>query len=65
MKYKPGRNVDIYLPQKEDLEHALGISILILITVNVDIFACIIFRVFMKMGNFTCIKIHVLCIIGS
>ena len=33
--------------------------------VNVDIFACINFRDFMKMGNFACIKIHVLCIIGS
>ena len=34
-------------------------------TVNVDIFACIHFRGFMKMGNFACIKIRVLCIIGS
>ena len=34
-------------------------------TVNVDIFACIKFRGFMKMGNFACIKIRVLCIIGS
>ena len=34
-------------------------------TVNVDIFACIDFRGFMKMGNFVCIKIRVLCIIGS
>ena len=32
---------------------------------NVDIFACIHFRGFMKMGNFACIKIHVLCITGS
>ena len=31
----------------------------IMYTVNVDIFACINFRGFMKMGNFTCIKIHV------
>ena len=31
--------------------------------VNVDIFACMLFRGFMKMGNFTCIKIHVLSII--
>ena len=36
-----------------------------LITVNVDIFACIHFRGFMKLGNFACIKIRVLCIIGS
>ena len=28
-------------------------------TVNVDIFACINFRGFMKMGNFACIKIRV------
>ena len=34
-------------------------------TVNVDIFACIDFRGFMKLGNFACIKICVLCIIGS
>ena len=33
-------------------------------TVNVDIFACINFRGFMKLGNFACIKIRVLCIIG-
>ena len=32
---------------------------------NVDIFACINFRGFMKFGNFACIKIRVLCIIGS
>ena len=34
---------------------------------NVDIFACIHFRGFMKMGNIACIKIRVLglCIIGS
>ena len=32
---------------------------------NVDIFACINFRGFMKMGNFACIKIRVLCVIGS
>ena len=32
---------------------------------NVDIFACIDFRGFMKMGNFACIKICVLSIIGS
>ena len=32
---------------------------------NVDIFASINFRGFMKLGNFVCIKIHVLCIIGS
>ena len=37
----------------------------VLITVNVDIFACIDFRGFMKIGNFACIKICVLCIIGS
>ena len=34
-------------------------------TVNVDIFACINFCGFMKLGNFACIKIRVLCIIGS
>ena len=34
-------------------------------TVNVDIFACIHFRGFMKMGNFACIKIRILCTIGS
>ena len=28
-------------------------------------FACINFRVFMKIGNFACIKICVLCIISS
>ena len=32
---------------------------------NVDIFACINIRGFVKMGNFACIKIHVLNIIGS
>ena len=36
-----------------------------MITVNVDIFACINFRGFMELGNFACIKIRVLCIIGS
>ena len=30
---------------------------------NVDIFACINFRGFVKMGNFACIIIHVLSII--
>ena len=35
------------------------------ITVNVDIFECINFRGFMEIGNFACIKIRVLCIIGS
>ena len=34
-------------------------------TVNVDIFACIHFREFIKLGNFACIKIRVLCIIAS
>ena len=34
-------------------------------TMNVDIFACINFRGFMKMGNFACIKIRVLSIIGT
>ena len=34
-------------------------------TVNVDIFACINFLRFTKMGNFTHINIRVLCIIGS
>ena len=34
-------------------------------TVNVDIFACIHFRGFMKLGNFACIKIRVLCMIAS
>ena len=34
-------------------------------TVNVDIFTCIHFHGFMKMGNFTCIKIRVLSITGS
>ena len=32
---------------------------------NVDVFACIHFRGFMKMGNFACIKIRVLGIIDS
>ena len=32
---------------------------------NIDIFACINFRGFMEIGNFACIKIRVLCIIGS
>ena len=31
-------------------------------TVNVDIFACMNFRVFMKIGNFECIKIRVLIV---
>ena len=35
------------------------------ITVNVDIFACINFLGFIKMGNFVCIKIRVISIIGS
>ena len=34
-------------------------------TVNVDIFACMNFYVFMKMGNFTWIKICVLSITGT
>ena len=34
-------------------------------TVNVDIFACINFREFMKMGNFACIKTRVLSITVS
>ena len=34
-------------------------------TVNVDIFTCITFCVFTKIGNFTWIKIHVLRMIGS
>ena len=34
-------------------------------TVNVDIFVCINFRGFMKMGIFTCITIRFLCIISS
>ena len=37
---------------------------LIIATVIVDIFACINFRGFMKLGNFACIKIRVLCKIG-
>ena len=36
-----------------------------LYTVNVDIFACIHFRRFMKMVNFACIKIRVSSITGS
>ena len=32
---------------------------------NVVIFACINFHGFMKLGYFACIKIRVLCIIGS
>ena len=32
---------------------------------NVDIFACINFRGFMKMGNFACINVSVLSMIGS
>ena len=35
------------------------------LTVNVDIFACIHFHGFMKMGNFARIKIHILCTVGS
>ena len=35
------------------------------LTVNVDIFMCINFRGFMKMGNFVSIKIRVLSIYGS
>ena len=38
---------------------------LVVLTVNVDIFACISFRGFMKMDNFACIKIRVLSITGS
>ena len=34
-------------------------------TVNGNIFACINVHGFMKMGNFACIKIRVLCEIGS
>ena len=34
-------------------------------TVNVDIFACINFRGFMKMANFACIKIRVFSTNGS
>ena len=34
-------------------------------TVNVDIFVCINFHRFMKMGNLACIKIFVLNITGS
>ena len=37
----------------------------ILYTVNVDIFACINFRGFMKMVNFACIKIRVSSITGA
>ena len=36
-----------------------------LYTVNVDIFACINFRGFEKMGNFACINIRVLGATGS
>ena len=36
-----------------------------LYTVNVDIFASISLCEIMKMGNFACIKIHVLSISGS
>ena len=36
-----------------------------LYTVNVDIFACINFRGFMKIGNFACIKIRVISTKGS
>ena len=32
---------------------------------NVDIFVCRNFHGFMKMGNFACITIYVLCVIGS
>ena len=32
---------------------------------NVDIFMCINFRGFMKICHFACIKIRVLCVIGS
>ena len=34
-------------------------------TVNVDIFVCINFREFTKIGNFVCIKICILSITGS
>ena len=34
-------------------------------TVNIDIFLCINILGFMKMGNSACIKICILCIIGS
>ena len=43
----------------------LNIGLDLAITVNVDIFACINFRGFRKMGNVACIKIGVLSIIGS
>ena len=32
---------------------------------NIDIIACIDFRIFMKISNFACIKIRILSIIGS
>ena len=35
------------------------------ITVKVDIFECLNFRGFIKMGNFMCIKIHVFSITSS
>ena len=43
------------------MQTRLGLSY----TVNVDIFACINFHGFMKMGSFAFIKICVLIIIGS
>ena len=42
-----------------------SIEIYMVIIVIVDIFACTNFRGFMKLGNFACIKIRVLCKIGS
>ena len=44
---------------------SLNVTAGVLTIVNVDIFACINVRGFMKMGNFACIKISVLCMIGS
>ena len=40
-------------------------NVFLLQTVNVDIFTCINFRGFMKICHYACIKIRVLCVIGS
>ena len=56
---------------KVDSTQSLSLSIMYLFlydtayTVNVDIFTCINFHVFIKMGNFSCIKIRVLSIFDS
>ena len=67
---EPG-DVSPYSPTTTQVgvEHYCGFFCFLLyvlpVTVNVDIFACINFRGFMKMGNFEQIRFRVLCIIGS